>query len=103
MSFNKGKYEPNVVKETIMGKDVKCNICGLGIDGTDICLEIGNDFIFKIMFASFDIDPEGYFWELSVVPMGDSPIVDASKMKESIITDLNVIDNFYEQCSQQRD
>jgi hypothetical protein len=96
MDFNKGNYEPKVVKDTIMGKDIKCSICGL--DSESVCLEIGSDFVFKILFATYGVNPEGYFWELSVVPMSDSPIVDASKMKHAIITDLNVIDNFYEQC-----
>lgn len=98
MNFNKGNYEPKVVKETIEGEEVKCNI--IGLDGHLIDLGIGNDFIFKILNAFFEIDPEGYWWELNVVPVDpNTPILDITKMKECIITDLEVIDNFYEQIN----
>lgn len=96
MNFNKGNYEPKVVKETIQGKEVKCSICGL--DDNSICLEIGTDFIFKILTATFSIDTEGYFWELTVVNIKpETSIIDVTNMKETLIRDLNVIDNFYEQ------
>jgi hypothetical protein len=98
MNFNKGKYEPKVVKETIQGKEIKCNING--IDKDTISLIIGNDFVFKILFATFDIDPEGYYWELSVVPVNpNTKEVDVEKMKSCLITDLDVIDNFFDQCN----
>lgn len=96
MNFNKGNYEPKVVKDTIVGKSVKCSICGL--DSDSICLTVGQDFVFKIITASYDIDPEGYFWELTVVNVRpETEILDMTAMKETIITDLDVIDNFYEQ------
>mgnify|MGYP001114256484 CR=1 FL=1 len=96
MSINGGKYEPNVVKETIQGKEVRCNICG--VDSDSVCLEVGEDFIFKILTASFAIDEDGYFWELVVVNISpNTPILDITKIKDSVIKDLGVIDNFYEQ------
>ena len=64
-----------------------------------ILLDIGNDFVFKIVNAFFDIDPEGYWWELNVIPVDpETPILSFEKMRECIITDLDIIDNFYEQC-----
>jgi hypothetical protein len=97
MNANVGKYEPNVVKETITGKQVKCKV--LDIDKFLVSLGIGDDKVFHIVDAFFDIDPEGYWWELNVIPVDDnSPVLDTSKMMESVVTNLDLIDNFYEQC-----
>ena len=96
MNVNVGKYEPKVVKETITGKKVKCNVTGF--DGHLINFEVGDNFVIHIVDAFYDIDPEGYWWELNVIPVSDSsPVLDMTKMKESVVCDLSLIDNFCEQ------
>ena len=96
MNFNEGKYKPKVVQETIVGKDVVCNICG--VDKIFIDLEVGNRDVINIISAHWEIDTEGYWWELEVVVSdGNSPIITLDKVKECIVTNLNLMDNFHEQ------
>jgi hypothetical protein len=96
MNTNVGKYEPKVVKETIEGKQVKCNV--ISIDKHDISIGVGDNFVVRIVEASFDIDPEGYWWDLLIsIDSDDTPVITLDTVRDCVITDLNVIDNFYEQ------
>lgn len=97
MNFNDERYDPIIIKETIQGKEITCDI--IIVDKDYITLDIGNNFLFKILTVFYDIENGCGVWRLTVVPIDpSSPIIDISKYRECKINDLKIINNFYEQC-----
>jgi hypothetical protein len=100
MNVNVGKYNVKDIKKTVEGQTVKCKFLKIEPKYDLLTIEAGDDLPIKIINAFYEIDPEGYWWELDVMVENDGTrIFDIDRELHCIITNLDLMDNFYEQVT----
>ena len=100
MNVNIGKYEVKDIQKAVKDKIVNCKFLSIDSNYDILSIGIGDDISIKIIDAFYEIDPEGYWWELDVIVQNDNnKLLNMDKELQCIVTNLDLMDNFYEQVT----